>query len=309
MDEVMTRFKSPLMLWRPKNVSELNDWKEQFLKQAKSYAYEFSLQAAPSTTWAGRHNERAKELILKLNKHPHRFDIEISKSEYKPLIVDMGKEKLTSEYVVQMAEQILQERKDRKTKRGRKHLYLNLQMELLSILLHLRFTDHIPKQTSLKLLKNLLAGNDSELAQSLATLGIHDISWNGRFNPDDFQTLNRIDLELRSTIVNRILAGKFNFHFKVYSELQNQHGKSAITKSSFVSQAKKSTLVFRDDLFKGLLICARKRPLKCNPDEALRKQEHDTSCVTRKINFCGHDCDFYKVVYRASEACAKIGYE
>lgn len=297
------------MLWRPKNVSELNEWKEQFLKQANSYACEFSLQAAPSTTWAGRHNERAKELILKLNKHPHRFDIEILKSEYRSLIVDMGNEKLTSEYVVQMAEQILQERKDRKTKRGRKPLYVNLQMELLSILLHLRFTDHIPKQTSLDLFRNLLAGNDSELAQSLASLGVHDISWNGRFNPDDFQTLNRIDLELRSTIVNRILAGHINLHYKAYSEIQNQCGKPVIEKSNFVSSAKKATLVFRDDLFKGLLSCARKRPLKCTPDEALRKQEHDSFCVARKINFCGRDCDFYKVVYRASEACAKIGYE
>lgn len=299
------------MLWRPENVDDLMAWKDQFLKQAISYAGEFSLRAPPSTTWAGCHNEKAKNLILKLNKHPHRFEIEIAKAEYQQLLDDMNGTKLTAEYVSQMSTQILQERKDRKTKRGRKHLYLNLQMELLSVLLHLRSANPLPEKISLDILKRLLWGDDSELAQSLSAIRVNDLWWPGRVSADVFDSLKRIDLELRDAIVSRILNNAVNVHYRAYAEshVEAAEKKTAINRSQFFKLALNTTHSFQKSLNENLLVCARKRPLKCNPNEALRAQEHQASCVAKKVNFCGMNCDFYKVVYMASEACAKIGYE
>lgn len=299
------------MLWRPENVDDLLAWKKQFLKQAQCYACEFSLQAAPSTTWAGRHTEKAKALILKLNKHPHRFETEIVKEEYQLLIDDMSGTKLTPEYVALMSLEIQLERKDRKAKRGRKHLYLNLQMELLSLLLHLRSTEHLPEQTSLDILKNLLWGNDSELANALANLGVQDLWWPGRISAGVFDSLIRLDLELRAAITGRIVDSEIRSHYRIYKESDSRghEKKSLINQSQFFALAKEVTFKFNTNLSAGLLACAKKRPLKCNPHKGLRKKEHQSSCVAKKVNFCGRDCDFYKVVYNATAAYAKIGYE
>lgn len=290
------------MLWRPKNIDELESWKSKFLLLARLCARKISRRNPPSTTWAGRHSEKAKELILKLNKLHHRFATEVVKAEYQPLINDMNRDSLTIDYVTFMAEQIQQERKDRKSKRGRKHLYLNLQMELLSLVIHLRSKPPLmPQETALDFLRKLLCGYNSDLAMTLADEKVFDIWWNGLTSDTIFESLKRFELDLRRTIVDRMITSESNRIYRLKCKQSSNDPldrRLYITHSQFMKAVLTATHGHRKSLFEGLVECAEKRPLRAIPDRSLRKTELRNSCIAKKVHFCGQECHFYKLIYK-----------